>query len=77
MTAVPVPIVVLEREVRAGGVEVEWLQWHCETLANAAAGHGSPVGFPTSEPSAMVSPIRPACVPQDHLEPVLLRRLRP
>jgi putative polyketide hydroxylase len=65
----------LEREIRAGGVDVEWQQWFCETLAAAARGKGSPVGMPTREQSA-ISPTGAACVPQDHLEPVLLRHLR-
>jgi 2-polyprenyl-6-methoxyphenol hydroxylase-like FAD-dependent oxidoreductase len=30
----------------------------------------------TREQSAVLSPTRPACVPQDHLEPVLLTHLR-
>lgn len=66
----------LEDDVRAGGTEVEWLMWVCETLASAADGSGQRVGFPTREQSAMVSPTTPACVPQDHLESVLLRHLR-
>jgi putative polyketide hydroxylase len=37
----------LEEEVRAGGIEVDWLQWYCETMARADAGHGRPTGFPT------------------------------
>ncbi len=66
----------LEREVRDGAAEIEWLQWHCDTLASAADGTGSPVGFPTREQSALISPAGPACVPQDHLESVLARHLR-
>ncbi|HWH93864.1 MAG TPA: FAD-dependent oxidoreductase, partial [Baekduia sp.] len=66
----------LEDEVRAGGVDVEWLQWHCTTLAQVADGHGTPTGYPTPAQSAMLSPTAPACVPQDHLEPVLLEHLR-
>jgi putative polyketide hydroxylase len=66
----------LEDEVRAGGLEVDWLQWYCETLARADAGYGSPTGLPTREQSAVASPTVPACVPQDHLEPVLLEHLR-
>jgi putative polyketide hydroxylase len=65
----------LEDRVRAGGVEVEWLRWYCETLASADAGHASPTGFPTRDQSAVVSPTAPACVPQDHLEPVLMEHL--
>jgi putative polyketide hydroxylase len=65
----------LEEEVRAGGVDVEWLGWTCESLASAGAGAALPLGLPTREQAALVSPTAPACVPQDHLEPVLLRRL--
>ena len=66
----------LEEEVVGGGVEVEWLMWLCETLAQASAGEAVKVGLPTREQSAMISPTAPACVPQDHLEPVLLAHLR-
>jgi putative polyketide hydroxylase len=66
----------LEDEVRARGVDVEWLQWHCETLAEASAGHGTPTGLPTNAQSTVVSPCAPACVPQDHLEPAIVERLR-
>jgi putative polyketide hydroxylase len=66
----------LEDQIRAGGVEVEWLRWYSETIARADAGHASPTGFPTRAQGAAVSPTAPACVPQDHLEPVLLEHLR-
>jgi putative polyketide hydroxylase len=66
----------LEDRVRAGGVEVEWLRWYCETLARADAGRASPTAFPTRDQSMAVSPTAPACVPQDHLEPVLMEHLR-
>ena len=66
----------LEDEVRAGGVDVEWLggsarRWRRRRPASAFA-----VGLPTREQSAVLSPTAPACVPQDHLEPVLLEHLR-
>jgi 2-polyprenyl-6-methoxyphenol hydroxylase-like FAD-dependent oxidoreductase len=64
----------LEDEIRAGGVEVEWKQWVGPTLAALGAAH--PTSFPTLEQSAVLSPTAPASVPQDHLEPVLLRHLR-
>jgi 2-polyprenyl-6-methoxyphenol hydroxylase-like FAD-dependent oxidoreductase len=64
----------LEDEIRAGGVEVEWKQWVGPTLA--AIGTAHPTSFPTREQSAVLSPTAPASVPQDHLEPVLLRHLR-
>jgi putative polyketide hydroxylase len=66
----------LEERVRAGGVEVEWLRWHTETVASANAGYASPTGFPTRDQSKAVSPTAPANVPQDHLEPVLMEHLR-
>src|SRR3954469_8736059 len=66
----------LEDAVRAGGVGVEWLGWQSETLAPVAAGSMSPAGMPTREQAAVLSPTAPACVPQDHLEPVLLEHLR-
>jgi 2-polyprenyl-6-methoxyphenol hydroxylase-like FAD-dependent oxidoreductase len=66
----------LEHEVLAGGVEVEWLLWRCETLATARDGVAVPVGLPTRAQAALVSPTAPACVPQDHLERALLAHLR-
>jgi putative polyketide hydroxylase len=62
----------LEREVLAGGIEVDWLMWFCETLAHAGAGRGVEVGLPTRAQAALLSPSAPECVPQDHLERVLL-----
>ena len=64
----------LEQDVRAGGVEVEWRQWTGHTLSDVGEAH--PTSFPTREQSIVVSPTGPACVPQDYLEPVLLRHLR-
>lgn len=66
----------LDERVRAGGVDVEWLLWVGPTLADAAAGSTHAVGYPTREQSAVVSPAAPACVPQDHLESVLMAHLR-
>ena len=66
----------VEDAVLAGGVDVEWHGWQSETLANVAAGAMWPTGIPTREQAAALSPTAPACVPQDHLEPVLLERLR-
>jgi putative polyketide hydroxylase len=65
----------LEREVLAGGVEVEWLAWVSESLASPR-GQAVALGLPTREQSAVLSPSAPACVPQDHLERVLRRHLR-
>jgi putative polyketide hydroxylase len=66
----------LDGPIRAGEVDVEWVQWHCETLAAAASGFATPTGFPTPAQCSVISPTRPACVPQDHLEPVLFDHLR-
>jgi putative polyketide hydroxylase len=65
-----------EDAVLAGAVEVEMNGWQSDTLATADAGAMWPVGVPTREQSAVLSPTAPAAVPQDHLEPVLLDRLR-
>jgi putative polyketide hydroxylase len=64
----------LEAEVREGGVDVEWRRWVGRTLIEP--GTSAPISFPTREQSLVVSPTRPASVPQDHLEPVLLAHLR-
>jgi putative polyketide hydroxylase len=66
----------LEDEIRDGAPDLEWLGWTCETLASAASGSPFPVGFPTRQQSALISPTAPACVAQDRVEPVLLRHLR-
>ena len=66
----------VEDAVRAGGVDVEWRGWQSHTLATVAEGSMWPVGIPTREQAALLSPTAPACVPQDHLEPVLLEHLR-
>jgi putative polyketide hydroxylase len=66
----------VEDAVRAGSVDVEWRGWTSTTLATAAAGSAWPLGMPTREQAAVLSPTAPACVPQDHLEPVLLEHLR-
>jgi putative polyketide hydroxylase len=65
-----------EEAVLAGAVDVEWLGWQSETLATVAEGSMWPVGIPTREQAALLSPTAPACVPQDHLEPALLEHLR-
>jgi putative polyketide hydroxylase len=66
----------VEDAVRAGAVDVEWRGWQSETLATVPEGSMWPVGLPTREQAAVLSPTAPACVPQDHLEPVLLEHLR-
>ena len=47
-----------------------------ETLADAAAGTALAVGYPSPEQSRIISPMAPACVAQDDLEPLLLEHLR-
>ena len=66
----------VEDAVRAGAVDVEWHGWLSGTLATVADGSMWPTGIPTREQAALLSPTAPACVPQDHLEPVLLEHLR-
>jgi putative polyketide hydroxylase len=65
----------VEDEVLAGGVDADWQLWSCRTLAEAADGRAVHTGQPTRSQSALISPTAPACVPQDHLEPVLRRRI--
>jgi putative polyketide hydroxylase len=66
----------LEEPILAGGVDVDWLMWMGETLAKARDGTTIEVGLPTRAQAALISPTAPACVPQDHLEHVLLAHLR-
>src|SRR4051794_10019892 len=66
----------LEDAVLAGAVDVEWRGWQGETLSRVADGATWPVGIPSREQAAVLSPTATACVPQDHLEPVLLDHLR-
>jgi 2-polyprenyl-6-methoxyphenol hydroxylase-like FAD-dependent oxidoreductase len=66
----------LEQDILAGAVDVAWQMWRCESLALASAGSPVPVGLPTREQSAVVSPAAPECVPQDHTERVLLDHAR-
>jgi putative polyketide hydroxylase len=65
----------LQADIVAGGVEVDWHLLECRTLAEAAGGEPLEVGYPSRAQSAVLSPSAPECVAQDHLEPVLLRRL--
>jgi putative polyketide hydroxylase len=65
----------LEDEVRAGQLEIAAVgAWAAETLASPE-GALLPLGHPHFEQVAGASPTRLAAVPQDHLEPVLLRHL--
>lgn len=65
----------LEQQVLAGGVDVEMTMYELPTVARANEGRRVEVGYPTAAQAAMVSPVAPACVPQDHLEAVLLEHL--
>ena len=66
----------LEDEVRAGQLDIDAVgAWTAETLASPD-GAVMPLGIAGLEQAAVASPTTPAGVPQDHLEPVLLRHLR-
>lgn len=65
----------LADRVLAGGVDVEMSMLEIPTVDRAAEGIRIDVGYPSQVQSAMVSPMVPACVPQDHLESVLLEHL--
>jgi putative polyketide hydroxylase len=66
----------IEDAVRQGGDDVMWMQSMCESLARVDSGQLVPTGFPSREQCSLISPSAPACVPQDHLEPVLLEHIR-
>src|SRR4051794_1553881 len=62
--------------IRAGDLGVRPVCSISPTLRTALA-EGVPLGFPTDARAVLaVSPALPACVPQDHIEPVLLDHLR-
>lgn len=65
----------LESAVRAGAPDVVPRAWVTETLG-CGEGTEMPLGFPSDEEAAVVSPSRPAWAPQDHHEPILLAQLR-
>ena len=65
----------VEDQVRAGEMDVRFASWLTETLASPT-GVAEPIGYPTREQAAAVSPAAPAAVPQDHLEAVLDAQLR-
>ena len=64
----------LEADVRAFSAEVEPRMAMMPSLAGAVA-MAVPLGFPSAEQAAAVSPTRGAVSPQDHIEPVIVRRL--
>ncbi|HYK27793.1 MAG TPA: FAD-dependent monooxygenase [Streptosporangiaceae bacterium] len=65
----------LEEAVRAGAPDVISRAWVTPDLASGK-GTEMPLGSPTDEEAAAVSPCRPAWAPQDHHEPILLAQLR-
>jgi 2-polyprenyl-6-methoxyphenol hydroxylase-like FAD-dependent oxidoreductase len=65
----------LADRVLAGGVDVEMSMLEIPTVDRASEGIRFDVGYPSQVQSAMVSPMHPACVPQDHLETVLLEHM--
>jgi putative polyketide hydroxylase len=65
----------LEDQIRADEMDVAPMGWLCRSLAEPD-GMAVPLGFPTPEQARAASPTRPAAVPQDQLEPVLLDHLR-
>lgn len=65
----------LEDAVRAGAPDVVPRAWVTRALA-CGEGTEMPLGHPSDEEAAAVSPSRPAWAPQDHHEPILLARLR-
>src|SRR6188472_460815 len=63
----------LEAAVRARRVEpVDWRMLEAATLAEAAGGTPFPVGYPNQEHSRALSPVEPACIAQDEVEPLML-----
>jgi putative polyketide hydroxylase len=65
----------IEREVREGAADVTIRAWITDTLSSDS-GSEAPLGYPSDEEAAVVSPTRPAWVAQDHHEPVLVECLR-
>jgi 2-polyprenyl-6-methoxyphenol hydroxylase-like FAD-dependent oxidoreductase len=66
----------LEAAVRERSVDVDMRMMQAETLADVAAGCAIAVGYPSREQSRVLSPVEPACVAQDDVEPLLLAHLR-
>src|SRR5262245_38990661 len=64
----------LEDRVRAREIDVAWTGWVTTSLASSD-GMAMSLGFPTPEQVRATSPTRPAVIPQDRLEPVLLAHL--
>src|SRR5690242_2079250 len=60
----------LEPDVRAGAADVVPRAWITPSLLSGE-GVDMPLGYPTADEAAIVSPSAPAWAPQDHLEPLL------
>jgi putative polyketide hydroxylase len=65
----------LEERVRAGAADVESTALVTRVLASSD-GVVMPLGYPSDDEAARVSPTRPAWAPQSHHEPLLLARLQ-
>lgn len=65
----------LDDAVRAGAVDVKIRAWVTATLASGE-GTEMPLGYPSDEEARLASPTRPAWVPQNHHEPILVEHLR-
>jgi putative polyketide hydroxylase len=66
----------LESEVRERSADVAFTMLETETLADAARGSAIEVGIPSAVQSRVLSPVEPACIAQDDVEPMLLAHLR-
>lgn len=64
----------LDEAIRSGAIDVSPTAWIGRTLASAE-GAELPMGFPSAEVAAALSPSSGVVAPQDHLEPVLLEHL--
>jgi 2-polyprenyl-6-methoxyphenol hydroxylase-like FAD-dependent oxidoreductase len=64
----------LEEAVFAGAADVDMRAWVTSTLASTE-GTEMPLGYPSDEEALLASPTRPAWVPQDHHEPILIEHL--
>ena len=65
----------IEDEIRRGGSRVIPRQATVSSLSDPAPVEG-PIGFPDDAAALAVSPTTPAVSPQDHVEPILVERLR-
>jgi putative polyketide hydroxylase len=66
----------LEERAWSRAIDVEWQAWQCATLAETDVGSAVEVGLPTRAQAALLSPTRPALLPQDELEPLLEEHVR-